>query len=275
MNQEFWPQKGGDICPPTWQQVQTLEHYNVSKYGLVRNFCDLHVDGTPNGGYTVNLDESIPAWQKAGAVVRILDYHSEAYPSRITQNLFCNTLANRTPNTCQESLNLIIENHNVVNFTHPYDPGIHNKGNFAHTYDAIATAAAARNLLVNTSNRIWTWKNLMDYHEGTLRKKHSDLPLICPPTCELQLFLKKSLAFESLIFLKLYPGEKIPQQIIAKAKSKHIKEFWKMVNGQKVFCHVDTDRLLANVTNYDGILQQLNHSWSPGEKLLDSQCTEA
>ena len=101
----------------------------------------------------------------------------------------------------------------------------------------------------------------------------NSLPLICPPKNELQVFLKKSLQFEELIYsnfdfdsdnLNLNSSNNKSSTSIKKTNNRkriirieeHKKQFDKMVYDEKSFCWIDTERLFYNVTSYKQLLEE-------------------
>lgn len=92
----------------------------------------------------------------------------------------------------------------------------------------------------------------------------TSLPLKCPPENELQMFLNKSLEFESLVmqavnnnddnYLLLSEEERSARR--RRMEQQHEDKFWDAVNNKKVFCWVDIDRLFGNANSYKQLLEE-------------------
>ena len=272
----------GPICLPIWDKVRFSQYYNVSNN-----------DYTANNGNHQNIDTTIPIWKQQLSLdnndrIHIMNYH---YSSDITQNLYCTILQDYTPNTCQQIIlknqqqqqqqqqsNNTVDDDNDATATTTSaataGTGVHNKGTLTHVYDTIVVNAARRNLIDTTTNitRRDARNQLQLYYEHVLNKQFTDLPLLCPPKHELQQLLNKSLLFEELFQHELYPQQTNNNRksvIIEETKQQHINFFWNdMVYKQRIYCHVDIERLFTNITTYQQLLQRLNQSstiWEPIE----------
>ncbi|KAL3903001.1 MAG: hypothetical protein SGILL_010614, partial [Bacillariaceae sp.] len=221
-----WPSNGGVSCQPVWDMAR----------GLVMR--DNH-----RGDVWLNIDELLPELRSLGMEMHVMNYNSPSYPGAITQNFYCGMLKNITPSTCQESLNMLERQKNAVR---------RNVGGVVDAYDAIILEAAQQGMINTTQiTRKQARTQLMTHHTQALKKGFTDLPLICPPKSAMDRLFEKTLALEEKLSMDLFGTERVPPEI----QAQHEQAFQKNVYTKRGYCSVNIDKLFANVTSYEELLQ--------------------
>jgi len=202
-----------------------------------------------------NIDETLGTLSNlpSGVSVKTLTYfvrQSQGYLNSITTELYCEVLGReRTPETCRACKDMGKESQDNIR-----------KGSVDMiAYDHILVAATAKGgnrdwINTNHTERIAARNELANHHEALQTKNATKagtmmrLPLVCPPTNELEELLNKSLAFEQKVIPKFYNTPL--------GKDAHTHQFWEMAIKNKAFCRVDTDRLFETVSSFEQVLEQ-------------------
>lgn len=199
-------------------------------------------------GLVVAVDKTVPAWQRAGFEVSVINIHDEQ--KHITTSFYCDNVP-KANHTCKYSLERPIQsrqNTNPVARTH---------------YNNIVYDAAKRKLPgldVLNQTRLQAVDALAKYHEQTLGLSLNDLPLICPKRKLLHKVLNKSLKFEKLIMPQLYASPK--------GEAEHRRSFWYMADEKKEFCEVNTKILLENKESWHEVLDSMKQGNSRGSTII-------
>lgn len=216
-------QWNGSKCWSLWQLVNT---YRSTTTGDAFSY--------------MNLDATLPAWQRHGIPVQILDLHDG--PS-LTTSFYCTVIPNAQA-TCRHLLNRSessLERRKNVQSV------------MTTAYNDIVYDASMGGLLYDTLRASQPHISRQEFVSDLAKRgasmglKFSDLPLHCPNQFDLEILLQKSLKMERIIF-----GKDAPQR-----EHLHVQTFWILVDDKKVFCSVDTNQLLNNKRTWAGVMEHL------------------
>ena len=210
--------------PPTWQTITEWMHRSPPS--------------AKNYHFT---DTILPFWSERGFQTTILNFHGDDKRRHISTRFFCDIVPN-APHACQYTLQRPVSRHSRA------------RSSALSSYHNLVIDAAERGLIDKRSHeRHQMVQAVAHYCEDTLGLQHKDLPLHCPAEKELTELLEISLKLEKELMPELYQAD----------EQTHRAAFWEMVNDKKAFCTIDTDRLFANSTTWDEVLQALKkNDWS-------------
>jgi hypothetical protein len=202
-----------------------------------------HQRPTATGNGYVNLDVTVPLWQRHGIPIRILNLHDAPPRDDITTSFYCDMVPH-APHACQYS-------------QHRPAPSRHNsKSVLEAAYNDIVWAAAKVGLFdVTRTTRYEATQALRQF--GTLHgiAEMTDLPLACPTPRLLDSLLNKSLALERVLLPDFFQSPL--------GESQHRASFWRLATERKEFCWVATDQLLRGKTTWNQFLEALtSKSWT-------------
>lgn len=223
--ERLWPHEGGQQCWTTWEHI---DPYLWTTNGFAHGY--------------INLDLSIPAWSQRGTPVRVLNVHGNN--THVTTSFYCNIVPN-APYTCRHFTTTNNNNNNVSANAHTTE---NVQSVISVAYNDIVFEAAKIGLLSDIGNQTrQEFTRTLANFSNNIGLVFTDLPLNCPTQDWLSVLLRKSLAMERALVPDFY----------AHSMVEHKRRFWRMANEEKVFCAVDSERLLRNVKSWPDVLRRL------------------
>jgi hypothetical protein len=217
-----WMEGNGKPCSKVWNLI---DHWRQGP--------------TANGNQYVNLDVTVPLWQRHGIPVKILNLHA---PKDMTTSFYCDMVPH-AQHSCSYS-------------QHRSEPARHNsKSVLEAAYNDIVWAAAKIGLIdVHNTTRYQATQALSQFGFRHGIASMTDLPLGCPAPRVLNSLLNKSLTLEQVLLPDFYNSPL--------GESQHRASFWHLATKQKELCWVTADRLLSGKTTWDQVLEALkSKSW--------------